>query len=81
MPWFWMLTSIKKADNFQIANLQPEGVAYKSVTYRKKRVYRKIKVASQILVIYLVIWNTEILLKTNVNNLLIKCENCEFNLL
>ena len=76
MPWFWMLKLIKKADNFQIANLQPEGVAY-----RKKRVYRKIKVASQILVIYLVIWNTEILLKTNVNNLLIKCGNCEFNLL
>ena len=30
-----MLTWMKKVNNFQIAKVQPQGVAYKSVAYKK----------------------------------------------
>ena len=52
--YFWMITWMKKVNNFQIAKVQPQGVAqhlveiafrqfqpsvaYKSVAYKKKRV-------------------------------------------
>ena len=51
--FFWMITRMRKENNFQIAKVQPQGVAkflldffqfqpglaYKSVAYKKKSVY------------------------------------------
>ena len=36
--YVWMITWIKNVNNFQIAKVQPQGVAYKSVAYKKRRV-------------------------------------------
>ena len=33
--YLWMITWLKNVNNFQTAKVQPQGVAYKSVAYKK----------------------------------------------